>query len=265
MKKKLFSQIGLVILTFTSIFLYIILYPTTQISLKIDNPLGIKFSAYQSINTSYTEWLQQEEATIWNELSQKIKLSLHDCQRLKKEWYEDYQKGEKALQQKDGTKEPISKVVQERINTILHDFNISKQQLPVIGWKENFAAAATDNALFINERELCKLPIDAQKFVVGHEIQHFIHKDNSTNYVVERFTKSSTAPLAINHPVNKLSRFHELRADIKAALHGPEYAQGYVTFTEILAKKRENSGITHPKNSLRFANSKSLFSNLRIT
>lgn len=222
------------------------------------HPLGIKIAAHQPVAHSYNAWLEQEEIANWQELAKKVNLSHDYCNELKKQWYDDYKRGESDLQKKEGKDQPVSKATHDRITSILSDFGLATDKIPIVAWKDNSAAAATDTMLFVNEREFHKLSSEAQKFIIGHEIQHYLHKDCSTNYVLNRFYKPAQKSLPKEHPVNKFHRFQELRADIKSALKGPDYARGYVQFMEILSKKRENSGITHPKNSLRLSTGKAM-------
>ena len=140
--------------------------------------------------------------------------------------------------------------------------------MPLVSWNDNSIAAGTDSFLFINEREFNKLSTQAQKFIIGHEIQHYLNQDCSTNYVIKRHYRKALGSLPKDHTVNKLYRFQEIRSDIKASLQSNEYTQGYVEFTQSLMKKRENSGITHPKNSLRLSIAQELMthiSNNRLT
>jgi hypothetical protein len=251
--------IGLLSLIFIVTIFYALHYDSKKIGHEL--PLGIKISADKSIGQAYTTWLEQEESSVWKELTTKINLSYESCNRLKNQWYEDYKKGESALIKKEGKDQTISKATHDCINTILQDFGLSTQKIPLVSWVDNSAAAATDTMLFINEREFRKLSYEAQKFIIGHEIQHFLYKDCSTNYVLKRFFKGAQQSLPKEHPINKLSRFQELRADIKSALKGTDYTKGYIEFMEILSKKRENNGITHPKNSLRLSMGKTLMGN----
>jgi hypothetical protein len=94
----------------------------------------------------------------------------------------------------------------------------------------------------------------SQKFSIAHELQHFIYQDNSLKRALEKLTRLDNAKLPEDHPINKLSRMLELRADFLASFKGPDYVQGY---TEFLAKTLEiigqGKGITHPKTNLRLA------------
>lgn len=213
---------------------------------------------------SFQTWLIEEELNLWKELENTIKLSKDKCQQLKNEWYNDFQQGEQALHKSIENKAKISPHIVQRIELILKDFGITTQQLPIRQWTDKSAAAATDSALFINEQSFSQLPLKAQKFVIGHEIQHFINKDCSTNYVIERYSNEQHERLSKDHPISKLLRFQELRADIKSGLAGHDYAQGYTLYAEHLTKKGNNIGKTHPKNSLRLTISKNIATSHRL-
>ena len=210
------------------------------------------------ISQEYTNWLIQEEASLWSELAKTIKLSQNYFSQLKKQWYKDYQHEEKILLKEETSQRPLSQKTYELVTSILSDFNLSNRQISIKPWKDDSAAAATDTTLFINEKCFNQLQHEAQKFVIGHELQHFLHKDSSTNYVLRRHYKKNTPSDAKDHPLNKFARFHELRADIQSALHGPDYAKGYVLYLETL---KDNIGITHPKNSLRLAIGRKILNN----
>lgn len=217
-------------------------------------------SSSMSPNSHWTLWLQEQEKQIWDELTTTTKLSFEQCKTLKKEWYADYLVGEEKIHTQESKPTPISRETHDTINAIMGDFGISTKELPLLAWKENSAAGTTDTKLLVNERVFNKLSRAAQKFVIAHEIQHFLHKDTSTRYVIERFYKPGKN-LTQTHPLNKFYRFQEVRADVQAALKGTEYQQGYIDFIETIAKKGENQGITHPKHSLRLSMGKKLINN----
>jgi len=226
-------------------------------------------SLAQSFNTppvpenQWLTWLQEQEKEVWDELTSTTHLTSEHCNHLKNEWYQDYKMGEAELHKAETKPTPLSKKTHDTINAILNEFGLSTKELPLAAWKDRSAAGTTDSKLLINEYAFNKLSDEAKKFVIGHEVQHFLHKDTSTRYVVERFSKTGK-DLPQDHPLNKLYRFQEVRADIQAALKGPDYMQGYISFVEQLSKKGENKGITHPKNSLRLSMGKKLLNNLSM-
>ncbi len=223
----------------------------------------IQPSQSSSQKNQWTLWLQDQEKQIWDEMTTTTKLTQERCSSLKNEWYQEYLQGENELLTTESKPSAISKKTHDTINAIMADFGISTKDLPLLAWKDNSAAGTTDSKLLVNERTFNKLSHQAQKFVIAHEIQHYLHKDTSTRYVIERFYKPAKE-LPQDHPINKLYRFQEIRADVQAALKGQEYQQGYISFIETITKKGENKGITHPKNSVRLSMGKKLINNLPI-
>lgn len=254
MYKKFSLLAGLLLLSMSTVVIYKTVVKKPQ---KTHQSAEFPFNSPCPIESIET-WLTREESTLWQEVQQAIGLSKQDCEKLKKEWYKDFKYGEMQEHERETSQKPLSQSIINQVLAILNDFNITAQQLPLRSWKDSSAAAVTDSILFINEKTFSGLPPESQKFVIGHEIQHFLYKDNSTNYVIEQYYKPAQKTLPQNHPVNKLHRFQELRADIISALHGPEYAHGYRLYIQNLAKKGENAGITHPKNSLRLTVSNNL-------
>ncbi len=258
-KKYIISLLISVFIVSTSV-----VFTLYQYKYRIKQPtpsfLSIPIDPKKTVAESYNNWLETEEKKIWHELSSQIRLSQQECSQLKAQWYENYKNGEQKVRHSELNKHPLSTATQQRVASILADFNLS--YIPLVSWKDSSVASATDSFLFINERAFNKLSPQAQKFIIGHEVQHYIHKDCSTNYVIKRFFRKALGSLPKEHPVNKLSRFQEIRADVKSSIKNKEYAQGYVEFMQLLMKKRENSGITHPKNSLRFSIAQELSHNV---
>lgn len=211
----------------------------------------------------WVKWLEEQEKQIWDELTTTTQLTNEQCIQLKDEWYNDYAIGETALHKAETKPIAISKKTHDTIDAILGDFGLSTKELPLAAWKDKSAAGTTDSKLLVNERTFNRLSDEAKKFVIAHEVQHFLLKDTSTRYVIERFYKPGKE-LPQDHPINKLYRFQEVRADIQAALKGPAYKQGYISFVEHIAKKGENEGITHPKNSVRLSMGKKILNNLPL-
>ncbi|HEX2978084.1 MAG TPA: hypothetical protein VHO47_03115 [Candidatus Babeliales bacterium] len=139
------------------------------------------------------------------------------------------------------------------IYRVMNDFGINPRSISIVGSNNPFAITARDFAIFINKEYFFRYSTKAQLFLVAHEMQHIIYKDNSFCHFLTNAVKNGKLN-EIRHDgaLYTYLRFTELRADVKAAIFSKEYAQGYVAFIEeLLALEGDTDGITHPKNSER--------------
>lgn len=200
-------------------------------------------------------WLENEEKSIWENLEKTIHLSYNQCQSLKKDTINEYYDDLDIVAENyilDGS--PLSLQAVSFVQSIMKDFNIDAKQLSVKPCNFGTAAAATDEFIMIDEKALNKLSAKAKKFVVGHELIHYLHKDHSTNFFVKKFAKKSGLNMDDpSNPVNKLFRFQELRADIISSFKNKDYAQGNIVFfnQHIKSYGKKSGPPCHPESSLR--------------
>lgn len=144
----------------------------------------------------------------------------------------------------------VSPETKQFVQGILKDFGINPQEIIIAGWTDISPAGASEKVIYINEKEFNTYSQDAKYFLIGHEIQHILHQDNCSRFTLEllcRYNGISTEPKPEN-PLCQYSRFKEMRADIKTALKGKSWAQGYLDFAKEFQKRAGNApGITHPK------------------
>lgn len=97
-------------------------------------------------------------------------------------------------------------------------------------------AACNGNVILINEEKFNKISSSARKFVIAHEIAHTFYRDGVVlDIIFKKLGITDLFKLARenpDHPVCKLSRFEEWRADLWACCAGSEYLEGYKTFSE---------------------------------
>lgn len=207
--------------------------------------------------TDYLSYLEKNESAVWQALEtcgiDKCTCQAR-CDRQVSKYRTKKSKKSRAISQENYT----------LINQVLKDFNIDQNSLNIEPWNDNSAAGINDTTLFINQKKFNQLSYHAKKFVIGHELQHYIHHDPTMKGIfLDIMNKERHDLSSDSDPLNQYARLKEERADIKTALKGKEYAQGYVEFMQKISQTGENKGITHPKNSKRLAISKSILNGYR--
>lgn len=234
---------------------------TSSIQPNLLEKLAIDGLQNYKTKDDYFSFFQQEESRIWLLIKETLNISLSDCNKIKKNWHTYYLKDSKELQEINKKLPELSKETIALIHSVMKDFEIDQDDLVILPFADYCPAAVDDYTLYINEPLFNSLTQKAQKFCIAHEFQHFILKDDSTNYVLLQHCDKDKADLPAEHPLNQISRLQELRADVRAALKGIEYAQGFKEFTqkaiEIIG---EGEGSTHPKNSLRLSYAEQIIS-----
>jgi hypothetical protein len=197
---------------------------------------------------SHLEALSHLETTTWNKVATIVGISQEYCLQHREELFDLEDKDQK------GTGRPVSQENKNLIVNVLRDFNVDPATIRILPYDHKSPAGALETVLFVNESIFNTLSKQGKKFVIGHELQHMIHKDSITRRALEILTENKKSSQAITDTLNGVWRYHEYRADIKAALKNREYAQGYLEFVQTLSTMfGENAGITHPKNSRRLA------------
>lgn len=204
--------------------------------------------------------LQSEEKLIFDEL-EKLGLSKNELDALQIDHRQEYIDCRKKLENNEA-KNAISNKTLSMINRVASDFNVNPADLKIIHIKDQgYPACATDYQLLIDEDNLLEFSENAQEFIIAHELQHLLLKDDSTRVFISSSIPRN--PQLLNDPnfiINKINRFQEKRADTLATLKHPRYAQGSISFHQELFKQRgtEGAGITHPKISDRLNLAKSV-------
>ena len=219
--------------------------PNLLTNLKIDQLQ--QFSTKEAL----LSWLDEEETRVWNELEQTLGVSKELCLSRKAALHDTYEQGAKQLQKNSAELPPLAPATVELVKNVLHDFNISEDSIAILPFADSYPASADDYSVFINEEFFNMLSPLAQKFCIGHELQHFLFKDDSTSHVLEQVTTPEMEE-SFEHPISQLSRIQELKADLYAAFGGAEYTRGYNEFFKIALEVIGDHKVpTHPMNSLR--------------
>lgn len=194
--------------------------------------------------------LQQEEEQLWQNLG-TIGITKNRFEQARKKHIRQYHREDVACVYKK-----LNPATEKYVRSLLQAQGLGNKKIAISAYNGFAPAAASEHNIFINEQELAKLSEPAQQFVINHEIQHILHHDSPSRYIMELIYGTQTNKLVNekDHPLLQYERFKEKRADIKTALQNKYLAQGYLLFTqEWLNNKGDTSGITHPKNSDRLA------------
>lgn len=215
---------------------------------------------------TYKTFLKGEETRIWGLLKEVLNMSQDECNAKKIQWQSYYANDAKELQDLNRNLPPLSSDTLKVVKGVLQDFNIAEDAIVILPFEDFCPAAADDCSLFINETLFNQLSPDAQKFCIAHELQHFLNKDDSTNYVLLQHCDQDKSELSAEHPIQQISRLQELRADLGAAAKNDEYAQGFKEFINIaLEIVGDGPGTTHPKNTLRLSYAEKLIAKTIVT
>ncbi len=198
-------------------------------------------------------WLDNEEEAIWNELYKTLNVSFEQFESLKKENLAAYNDSNVSMIKDYGSGQNVSQLTINFIHDIIQELGLNPNEIMIVAWNLNSAAAATDTLLFVNEEILNKLSLHAKKYAIGHELIHLIKKDHSTKFFIGKINYSITSDtINMDNPCNKLSRFQEFRADILSCFKGLEYAQGSCEFfKEYITLYGNTQNPSHPLSSLR--------------
>ncbi len=198
---------------------------------------------------SYVKELELEEKTLWDELG-KLHITKENCLEQKMLFEEEYKQIKGPTPEELQSRDVISSKTNQLIETVFNNFHIDTNAITIIPYKDpgNSTAAANDLCLFIDEDSLEQYSEKAQKFILGHESQHIIFKDDSLRFILDILIPIEKRTEKEIDLLNKLYRFQEKRADICTILKGRDYADGSLEFIDALVLKYgDTPGITHPK------------------
>lgn len=217
-----------IILTFVILGNYSSLVQSiTECESKTDN---------QSI-VEYINALKTEEESIWSEL-QKLNISHERCCQLKKQYSEEYKIDCENFIDSLTKQGPLSNELLSLINEVLEDFNISPNDIKIISTDLKSINCpiliAGDSYICIDEELINLFSDNIKQFVIAHELQHIIHKDDSTRFVIEKILNQQE--FTLSHPIVKLAKFQEKRSDILAACKSQSYAQAEIDYMKILQR-----------------------------
>ena len=195
--------------------------------------------------------LRTQEKELWAALEKQTGVSSKDFKEYTHYYSQSYKDGEKDIMRKY-SKGSVSKKTRLMVLNIFKDFKIDPKKITILPWSLHTAAAATQNYIFINERELNKYDLKARRWVVAHELIHIKFNDHMANSVIKSIFGDELKDNV--HAANAIKRFFEIRADTLAALKTQDYSQGFVDFFEKYLKVRGHDDAhdhSHPKSSFR--------------
>jgi hypothetical protein len=131
----------------------------------------------------------------------------------------------------------------------LIDFNINPTSIKLVPYDGHGSpAAADDYTMYIDEKNLKTFCPEAQRFVIAHEISHFLNKDNSLESAITNLIDTDNK--VHNHCLDSFARSTEFRADMNALQKGPQYTQGAIAFfKELINRYGDDDSPTHPRPS----------------
>jgi Peptidase family M48 len=222
-------------------------------STNLNNTLRTQQHGHKTMMSAeefYNQELEQEHEKVWQEFT-KIGISKQRYQEARKRLYQKYVRSDIPF-----TNKKVSPQTEQFVKTVMKECGLNPNKVKIAGYNDRSPAAATEQIIYVNEQIFSAMSESAKRFVIGHEIQHILHGDNSARYILETLAGNETenlAPKKPNHPLLQYSRFKERRADIKTALQGQEWSKAYLAFAkERLEKCGDTPGVTHPKHSDRF-------------
>lgn len=246
---------------FSLISIFLASIAVYAVHIAIDKPLGtcavradvpVTYDTDSQTIAYYTQDLQELEQEAWDELG----ITKEECMKIKQELYADYMQDLENIKNEYACEGIVSTPTCELVQSVVDDFGLDATNLELVPWDLESAAAATDTVFFINEEMLKQHSPEAQRFIIGHEIQHVIHQDHSTQFTLRTIGRE----LSIStDSFNALSRFFETRADTLTALKNDDYAHGKIKcMQKNLELLGENAGLSHPKTSSRLQRGKQI-------
>jgi hypothetical protein len=196
------------------------------------------------INTSSSGYLTELESTVWK------KLALAGASKTACD--EQLSKNRSKNTRVHSTFKNISKETQKLCLEILPAFGINPVTVSFYGAKMPSSAASHGNSIYIDEEKLNTYSIKGKKYIIGHELIHFIYQDMLMDEIIMQKTGLAHSD-SFTCPLNEFRRFTEIRADILCAEHGPDYADGYLEYISYWMEKSPAQAPepTHPSDEER--------------
>lgn len=195
----------------------------------------------------------------WSQIETGTGITQNDCKDFLRDNADYFKEG--AYQYRESIadyQETISDETLALIHEVCLDFSIDPKTIDIICYHGNISpASADDYTLYINDKFLRTLSVEAQRFVIAHELSHFKNKDNS----YENTLACLTDPENREHTVCRRAYTYliEWRADITALLNGSKYSQGGIAFfNELIDRHGDKASSTHPRSGERLKMAKDI-------
>ncbi len=186
----------------------------------------------------------------WQQLEASAGITPDDCHEFLCEYGPKFKKdGEKTNRRRLKQFGPIQNDVVSLIHDVLEDFSIDPQAINLIPYDGHGSpAAADDYNMYIDQENLATFSPEAQRFVIAHEISHYLAKDHSIESALSNLVDYSDK--AQKKSMHTFARSTEFRADINAMLKGDEYTIGAIAFfNELIDRYGDEPCATHPRPS----------------
>jgi hypothetical protein len=135
---------------------------------------------------------------------------------------------------KDVKRKKPSSVMVRRARNVFNSF--AEKPIPVFEEKdEDSPAAATDDAVYVDEQHMKKYKVGDQRFIFAHEAVHNIKKHNSKYLLIEKLLKEKNGKLTpeMERDLNYFGRCQETESDVMGTVVGGlDLAKGYIGFAE---------------------------------
>ena len=200
----------------------------------------------------YNDWLTKQEELIWKALSPLIKLTKEQVDAmLNADYLEAACAHLNTVAQKYMPGKKPSQETIACVREVLHDLGIAQDKITICLWQEISEAASLGTSILINEQALFKLPMKSRKFIIAHELNHYLHHDGEMINLIKQLLLGEGITekdmQQHDHPINQYRRFIEIRADICASLVSPDYAEGNVLCVQAqLAEDPDYQSVDHP-------------------
>lgn len=189
-------------------------------------------------------------ASTWHELVHSAGITPSDCHEFLGEYGPKFKLAtERSNKRKTKKFAPISHHTISLIYEILMDFSIARQAISLVPFNgQGSPAAADDYTIYIDEENLATFSDEAQRFVIAHEIAHYIFKDHSLESALSNLVDYKNK--VQKKCMHTFARSTEFRADIHAMLKGEDYTKGAIIFfNELIERYGDDPCATHPKPS----------------
>lgn len=194
--------------------------------------------ALASTKKFFMDKLLQEEAALHQALSHEFGVNPAFLQA-------DYSHQWRQKPGNSTSSEPMHQLTYE----VAQAFNFNADKLRIVLNRTNNGSPAYSNdmELIIEMNLFPEFAQPVQKFIIAHELQHILQGDCTEIRTLKKRINQNNLSLSQTKLFETYNKFQEKRADFKAALHGTEWAQGYLAFAqEGLKRCKSGAGNLHP-------------------
>lgn len=188
----------------------------------------------------------------WQHIENEVGICYTDCENYLKEYRSTLKAQIEKKVRRTAKKLPkLSPTTVKLVQELLVDLSIDPKSITITPFEgKGSPAAADDYTLYIDEADFLSFCPATQRFLIGHECAHMKNKDHSIESALDMLVDNQEGK--VEHVFNLFEHTTELRADVHAMLHGPEYVQGGINFFQTLIDRYgDYESPTHPRPSER--------------